>query len=100
MGKSKGTTLGLPGEVLLQSVGLASSAAVDGFFGVLGRFRSRLSRVGTVAGGCHGGAGDAIGVQMVALILELAPGARGANGVLRPAQEYRRLGDVERSRAV
>ena len=37
---------------------------------------------------------------MVAIVVEVSSLAGRANGVLRPAEEHRDLGDVERSRTV
>ena len=46
------------------------------------------------------GTGDAVGVKMVAVVLEISPFASRADGVLRPTQEDSDLSNVERSRAV
>ena len=50
--------------------------------------------------GGQGRAWDAVRVQMIAHMREMSPLTGCSDGVLRPAEEHRNLGDVERSGAV
>ena len=85
---------------LFASIGTLLLGAVVGYHSILDLgATSPLSRTSSAPahGGCQDGrAGDAVGVEMITLVREVAALTRCPDGVLRTTEEHRCLGDVER----
>ena len=82
------------------SRGELAASSVQPFARCGRRARSVVTLCVRLGRGCDGGAGDAVGVQVVSRMRQISVVASSADGVLRPPKEHGRLSHVERAGAI